>query len=115
MNRKDRRNKVKQLKKLLMIQGYDKVDRRSLIERYEGKCINPFKEGTKVKLNYDNWKETHMSENVNPKIVEWLEIHKDETFTVEYEEPYCNRGFVCFVEDTTQPKWLWSVEDIVRV
>lgn len=113
MNRKDRRNRVKEIKKMLVAQGYDKKERQSLIERYEGKYANPFKEGQSVKINYDAWAEHHNIDRINPKLIEWLNIHKDETFTVEYEQPYSNRGYICLAEDTSQPKWLWSVDDIV--
>ena len=43
-------------------------------------------------------------------------LNKDTVFTVEYDEKYKNKpSLVCLKEDTTDPKWLFWVGDLIEV
>lgn len=73
----------------------------------------PLEEGTKVKLNWELIKR-HPDWKIQRKdYKEWVEAHKDEVFTVEWDENRKRNNtsdkkfLVCLKEDETDPKWLF--------
>ena len=79
--------------------------------RKKSKVLNtgPFCEGTKVVLNY-NKLVFH-----NPKRNRWCEEHKDDVLTIEKDEKFNNAYIYTLKEDTTDPKWLFSNNDLLTV
>lgn len=113
MNRAQRRAEVKNLQK----KGVKRDVARTLVERYYSDI--PLEEGTPVKINYDfivrhpDWKIQREDYK------QWIEEHKDETFTVEWDErrkatnSRDKKINVCFKEDTTNPKWLFNTATLI--
>lgn len=114
MNRAERRQQEKRFRKSGMNKAEAKL-RASLLKS------EPLKEGQKVRLNYElmirhpDWK------NQEEKFREWVEENKDKIFTVEYEpvrketNSYDKTLNVNFVEDTTEPKWLFHTDTLISV
>ena len=85
---------------------------------YKNEFPNPFKfikQGSKVKLNTkqikshpDHKKKTIIYRN-------WIDTHAKDIFTVEYDKNYNPLVRVCLNEDTTEPKWLFWVGDLIEV
>lgn len=69
--------------------------------------------GTKVKLNIASIKRNKNYPNLTAKYTEWVELHKDDTFTVIYNKKQDNNpALVCLKEDTNRPRWLFWVGDL---
>ncbi len=68
-------------------------------------------EGSKVKLKYD-----FIMENKQDKSELWLDFvekHKDDILTVEYDERHKDRPTVfCLKEDTNPVKWLFDISEL---
>lgn len=68
-----------------------------------------FPPGTKVILNYKRLV-LH-----NPKRNQWCELHKDEVFTIEKVNKFNTAHIYSLEEDETEPKWLFSQNDLLTV
>ena len=76
-------------------------------------------EGRKVKLNYKKMI-SHPDWNKNLDFNKrnhhnWVELHKDNIFTVEYDERHKDGILLCLKEDATEPKWLFYEGDLIEV
>lgn len=115
MNRKQRREMEKELRK----NGVSKQVAKDVVAVRDGKEME---EGTKVKLNYKriithpDWKK-----KLRKEYKDWIETHKDDIFTVEWDEMRKSNNTVdkkirvCLAEDTTVPKWLFLTTDLIPV
>ena len=113
MNRKQRREYVKKMKKDMVDSGILRNERQRQIEHIQKKFKKEqIPEGTKVKLRYKQISE-RFNDKTNPIWMEWIKQHKDDIFTVEYEEKHKEKKAFCvFKEDTSPVKWLWFCEDL---
>lgn len=114
MNRKDRRAQTKILQKTAKI---SRADAKKLVEMKYSHY--PLEEGTKVKLNWELIKR-HPDWKIQRKdYKEWVEAHKDEVFTVEWDEnrkrndTSDKKFLVCLKEDETNPKWLFYSSTLI--
>ena len=114
MNRKDRRAQTKVLQKTAKI---SRADAKKLVEMKYSHY--PLEEGTKVKLNWELIKR-HPDWKIQRKdYKEWVEAHKDEVFTVEWDENRKKNNtsdkkfLVCLKEDETNPKWLFYSSTLI--
>lgn len=114
MNRKDRRAQTKVLQKTAKI---SRADAKKLVEMKYSHY--PLEEGTKVKLNWELIKR-HPDWKIQRKdYKEWVETHKDEVFTVEWDEnrkrndTSDKKFLVCLKEDETNPKWLFYSSTLI--
>ena len=114
MNRKDRRAQTKVLQKTAKI---SRADAKKLVEMKYSHY--PLEEGTKVKLNWELIKR-HPDWKIQRKdYKEWVEAHKDEVFTVEWDEnrkkndTSDKKFLVCLKEDETDPKWLFYSSTLI--
>lgn len=114
MNRKDRRAQTKILQKTAKI---SRADAKKLVEMKYSHY--PLEEGTKVKLNWELIKR-HPDWKIQRKdYKEWVEAHKDEVFTVEWDENRKRNNtsdkkfLVCLKEDETNPKWLFYSSTLI--
>ena len=114
MNRKDRRAQIKVLQKTAKI---SRADAKKLVEMKYSHY--PLEEGTKVKLNWELIKR-HPDWKIQRKdYKEWVEAHKDEVFTVEWDENRKKNNtsdkkfLVCLKEDETEPKWLFYSSTLI--
>ncbi|WP_206459318.1 hypothetical protein [Anaerovorax sp. IOR16] len=109
MNRQERRKYIRELRKF-GISGKQIEDILFLKEASENVCLQ---EGQKVKLNLEKIKSNVNYENMSDKYKKFIELHKDDIFTVEYDKNHMNNPVVvCFKEDTTDPKWLFWDGDL---
>lgn len=117
MNREQKRN----LKKRLMKAGLSKESAETFMMRMEAKTNNPLYawEGKKVTLDYERLITYPDYPIMREDYKAWIEAHKDEVFTVEYDPRRVEmkaedvNTFVQLAEDTTDPKWLWWVGDLI--
>ena len=73
-----------------------------------------FTEGSKVKLNYDRIMEN--TEGKSELYLKFVEEHKDETMTIEYDDNHKDYPTIfCLKEDTNQVKWLFDISDLILV
>jgi hypothetical protein len=73
-----------------------------------------FTEGSKVKLNYDRIMEN--TEGKSELYLKFVEEHKDEVMTIEYDENHKNSPTIfCLAEDTNSVKWLFDISDLELV
>lgn len=115
MNRQQRRAEVKNLQK----RGVKRSAAQSIVEKYYNNI--ELEEGATVKLNYElmcrhpDWKIQR------DDFKEWVTTHKDEHFTVEWDEKRkANNSkdkkiMVCLKEDTTEPKWLFHTDTLIPI
>lgn len=115
MNRQQRRAEVKNLQK----RGVKRSVAQTIVERYYNNI--ELEEGATVKLNYElmirhpDWKIQRED------FKEWVTSHKDEYFTVEWDELRKEKNsrdkklMVCLKEDTTEPKWLFHTDTLIPV
>lgn len=70
-------------------------------------------EGQRVRLNVEMIMSRPEYDRLNEKYKDFIQDHKDDTFTVEYDPKYLpNPRVVCFAEDMSDPKWLWWDGDL---
>lgn len=74
----------------------------------------PIKEGDKVRLNLDAITKRRGYEGTLPLYRKFCEENVGKTFTVKYENNL-RQSVVCFEEDTTEPKWLFWIGDLIKV
>ena len=73
-----------------------------------------FTEGSKVKLNYDRIMEN--TEGKSELYLKFVEEHKDEIMTIEYDENHKTSPTIfCLAEDTNSVKWLFDISDLELV
>lgn len=73
-----------------------------------------FIEGSKVKLNYDRIIEN--TEGKSELYLKFVEEHKDDILTIEYDENHKNSPTIfCLAEDTNPVKWLFDISDLTLV
>lgn len=107
MNREQRRK----------IANTDAKTLTNFVKSFEGiKDPNLIPEGTKVKINYNNISSQPDYSNKNPKYIDFVEKHKDDIFTVEYDPKRKQDSYlVCLKEDNNPIKWLWLVTDLIKI
>lgn len=75
--------------------------------------------GDKCKINVEKLISRKDWERLNPAHKQFVLDNVDTIFTVQEDKFKSNKdGFIAivsFVEDTTEPKWLWSVDDLIKV
>ena len=84
--------------------------RQKKIDLNEYDIVGTFKEGDKVMLNMETINRHYHFAKYSEDFKKWLNIHKDDIFTVEYDRS-AGKGkeYVCFKEDETPIKWLiWT-------
>ncbi len=105
INREEYRRAKRKLKNK---KDYNQTD-LLLLEQMRRPSLN---DGDLVKIKYNNFKDRSKGE----KFQEWISEHKNEIFTVEFEEKYAkNKILCCLKEDTTEPKWLFDTNDLTIV
>ena len=93
---------------------------QSEIKRYDSmlKTASTFSEGDKVTINYEKIVNEAGYDLRTGKYRDFVENNKDTVFTVEYDKKFKdskNQIIVTFAEDETNPKWLWYVDDLIKV
>lgn len=74
---------------------------------------NGIPNGTQVKLNLSAIQKDPSYQRKSDKWKEWIEEHKEEIFTVEYDPKFGEQPkVVTLKEDTSDPKWLWFIGDL---
>lgn len=69
--------------------------------------------GTQVKLNLSAIQKDPNYQRKSDKWKAWIEQHKEEIFTVEYDPKFGDQPkVVTLKEDTSDPKWLWFIGDL---
>lgn len=75
--------------------------------------------GDKCKLNIERITNRKEWVRMNPKYKDFVLNNADTTFTVQQDKFKPKEdGFIAIVsleEDTTEPKWLWNVDDLIKV
>ena len=119
MNRAEKRKLYNNLKKANKKYGFglNKAQMNEYIEFKNKKENHPsFKEGEKVRLNYDGLTSVPDYDKRRQSYKDFIEENKDKILTVKYDEKYQNEPFlVCLEEDTTNPKWLFTTFDLIRI
>ena len=91
--------------------GMSKERFNALFETDPEIILDTITEGSKVKLKYD-----YIMESSSDKSELWLkfvEEHKDEVLTVEYDEKHKDHPTVfCLKEDTNPVKWLFDISEL---
>lgn len=117
MNRTDRRNLAKKIKKAnkTLNLGLNKTQLKEYIQFKEEQMssISLF-EGDKVKIDYVGITSRVDYDKRRPEYRTFIEENKDKIFTVLYDEKYRNNPWlVSLEEDTTEPKWLFTTSDLI--
>ena len=117
MNRADRRNlakKVKKANKMLNL-GLNNTQLQQYIKFKEEQLSSVVLfEGDKVKLDYDKITSIPDYTNRKPEYRNFIETNKDKVFTVKYDDKYRNNPWlVSLEEDTTEPRWLFTTSDLI--
>lgn len=74
---------------------------------------NSISNGTQVKLNLSAIQKDPNYQRKSDKWKAWIEQHKEEIFTVEYDPKFGDQPkVVTLKEDTSDPKWLWFIGDL---
>ena len=74
---------------------------------------NGIPNGAQVKLNLSAIQKDPNYQRKSDKWKEWIEQHKEEIFTVEYDPKFEEQPkVVTLKEDTSNPKWLWFIGDL---
>lgn len=74
---------------------------------------NSIPNGTQVKLNLSAIQKDPNYQRKSDKWKAWIEQHKEEIFTVEYDPKFGDQPkVVTLKEDTSDPKWLWFIGDL---
>lgn len=120
MNRAERRRIARAFQKQGMNLSQEKINAFCNEVEYFRGCVDKdksrFNEGDKVKINYERIIKSADYPNFQEKYKSFVEAHKGDIFTVEYEERYAETQILsCFKEDDTNPKWLWAASDLIPV
>ena len=117
MNRTDRRNLAKKIKKanksLNLGLNKKQLDEYIKFKEEQMSSISLF-EGDKVKIDYVGITSRVDYDKRRPEYRTFIEENKDKIFTVLYDEKYRNNPWlVSLEEDTTEPKWLFTTSDLI--
>lgn len=112
MNREEKRK----YKKQLISKGYSGSQADTMIMIKEMQETRKFlKEGQAVKLDVKSIKSHPDYPRLTSKYKDWVELHCEDVFTVEYDEKYNNNpSLVLLKEDTTVPKWLFWEGNLIE-
>lgn len=73
--------------------------------------FDTYPEGSKVKLKYDEIMSDSSSKS--ELYLKFIEEHKDDTLTVEYDPQYGpTPSIVCLAEDTGETKWTFHISEL---
>ena len=112
MNRAERRQYEKSMRKM----GAKNSEAKRLSSML--KENNQLKEGDKVKINYEKITKEPDYDSRLATYKTFIEDNKDKILTVEFDDKKAINGshfLVQFVEDTSSPKWLFYVDDLIAV
>lgn len=117
MNRAERRNlskKIKKVNKTLNL-GLTKKQLKDYIKFKEEQLSSvALFEGDKVKIDYEGIVSRVDYEKRRPEYRDFIEQNKNTIFTVKYDEKYRNNPWlVSLEEDTTEPRWLFTTSDLI--
>jgi hypothetical protein len=117
MNRKQKRHANKhKATKTTVFNHLANVAIETLTERYDKSRPRI---GDKCKINIEKLISRKDWERLNPAYKQFVLDNVDTIFTVQEDKfKPKNDGFVATValaEDTTEPKWLWCVDDLIKV
>lgn len=110
MNRETHRKMAKKDKILAKILQWNKE-----LNKQHVRCF----EGEKVKINYEQIKSSKDWDKLSLRYKEFVETHKDEIFTVEFDPVKKELNaktkdlLVQLEEDETRPKWLFQARDLI--
>ena len=117
MNRAERRNLTKKIKKANKTfgLGLNKNQLKEYIKFKEEQLSSiVLFEGDKVKIDYKSITSRVDYEKRRPEYRNFIEENKDVVFTVKYDEKYRNNPWlVSLEEDTTEPRWLFTTSDLI--
>ena len=117
MNRAERRNLAKKIKKINknLKLGLNKTQLKDYIKFKEEQLSSVvFFEGDKVKINYESITSRIDYEKRRPEYRNFIEENKNNIFTIKYDEKYRNNPWlVSLEEDTTEPRWLFTTSDLI--
>lgn len=116
MNRKQKRYVNNNCYKPNVFNRLANVAIETLTERYDKSRPQI---GDKCKINVEKIISRKDWERLNPAYKQFVLDNVDTIFTVQ-EDKFKSKadGFIAIVslvEDTTKPKWLWSVDDLIKV
>lgn len=113
MNREEKRRTTKKLKD----KGYSKNDIAAMLAYKEIiKNSIVILEGQRVKLNIELIKSDVNYPRKTDKYKDWIDKHKDDIFTAEYDLRHLDKpNLVCLAEDTTNPRWLIFTGDLTVI
>ena len=119
MNRAEKRNLAKRIKKMNknLNLGLNKAQLEQYIKfkEMQTESIVLF-EGDKVKIDYLGITSRVDYERRRPEYRDFIENNKDSVFTVKYDEKYRhNPWLVSLEEDTTEPRWLFTTSDLILI
>lgn len=116
MNRKQKRHVNNYNKKPNAFNRLANVAIETLTKKYDKSRPQV---GDKCKINVEKIISRKDWERLNPKYKQFVLDNVDTTFTAQEDKFKPDKdGFIAivsFVEDTTEPKWLWSVDDLIKV
>lgn len=76
----------------------------------------PIAEGTKVKINVERIKTHPDYDRLTDKYKNWIGLHKNDIFTVEYDEKFkVDPTLLCLKEDENPAKWLFHESDLIVI
>ena len=112
MNRKQRRDSKKAQPNRYTLEQLELAKLIYLRSLLRGR-FNP---GDKVKLDLEMITSSPDWERKEQKYKEWCKTHAEDELTVIYDTKYLKQPeLVCLEEDTTNPRWLFSVIDLKPV
>lgn len=117
MNREERRNLAKKIKKAnkTLKLGLNKTQLKDYIKFKEEQLSSVVLfEGDRVKIDYKGITSRVDYDKRRPEYRDFIEQNKNNIFTVKYDEKYRNNPWlVSLEEDTTEPRWLFTTSDLI--
>lgn len=110
MNREQRRKYERQLRS----KGITEKDIELFFNALSSIGVE-IKNGDKVRINTERIRNHPDYERMNPKYKQFLSDNEDKEFTATKIKNGFSRSFVEFEEDTTDPPWLWCMDDLIKV
>lgn len=71
--------------------------------------------GDKVRINLKEIKASETYKCLSQKYKDFVESHTEDVFTVELNENFPTGHIVNLKEDTTKPKWLFFIGNLIKV
>lgn len=122
MNRRERREYEKKLRHLEKTnpRGAEMLRQLEWLKAKQEAAMGmagQVQEGDKVRIDAEAIYADVNSKYLRQDRKEFVEVHKDDVFTVEYDPRYKKPpiSLVCLKEDEHDPKWLWHVTDLKKV